>query len=178
MEARGTGPQVPPEVGMLLETAITRFKKRLEIAMVCIGLAGLIVFAVSFLPAVSHSLSRTGRGASPPDLLEYGGAFFFLVSILALALITRTARKRYRVLSAPAESPEESVWTYQEEVSIEGFRPNVIRTHLHLIGGTRAWFRTKRAGAKKLPGFLDERLSSVSPGISCLHMLLSSKFLP
>jgi hypothetical protein len=125
-----------------------------------------------------HSVSRTGRGASPPDLLGYGGAFFVLVSTLPPALITRTARKRDRVPSALAESPEEVVGIYQEEVRIEGFRPNVIRTHLHLIDGTRARFRAKRAEAKKLIGLFDKRFSSVSLGISCLHMLLSSKFLP
>ena len=105
-------------------------------------------------------------------------AFFVLVSILSPALITRTARKRDRVPSALAESPEEVVGIYQEEVRIEGFRPNVIRTHLHLIDGTRARFRAKRAEAKKLIGLFDKRFSSVSLGISCLHMLLSSKFLP
>lgn len=163
-----------PVPGILVKTlgaSVRKFKRRQRAAALCMGLAGAIALTVSFVPAVSASLADNGRGASPLEALRYGGALFVGASVLSFVIISWAAARRVKVLSALEETPGDVVWIFQEEVRIEGYRPDVVRTHVHLADGTRAWFQADGAGGEEILKRFAEGFPDISIGYSDLSKM-------
>jgi len=160
----GREERLPPETLALLEGSVGKYGRRQRIAAVCLSAAGLIAFGLSFIQPISSRLAREGTGASPLSVLRYGGLLFLALGLLALFLVSRNARRRRRVLSTLVEQSSEVAWVFQEELDIEDYRPDVVRTHICLSDGTHAWFQTDRLEGAGVFECFRERFERISLG--------------